>query len=155
MGFSPAGRGGPSAAAVAAGTGRVGGFGRDAAGAGAGVGSRSGGGGSAAAGAAAGGLARRRLDGRLALAGHLEAHKLGTDGQHAADLAAQRGHGPRHRRRDLDRRLVGHDGGQDLVLQHRVADLDVPFDDLGLGHAFADVGKLDDARAHLRPPSRP
>jgi hypothetical protein len=31
----------------------------------------------------------------------------------------------------------------------------VPFDDLGLGHALADIGKLDDAGPHVRPPSRP
>ena len=33
------------------------------------------------------------------------------------------------RRRNLDRRLVGHHVGQHLVLVHRVADLDVPVDD--------------------------
>ena len=77
------------------------------------------------------------------------------DRQHAADLAAQRDDGAGDRRRHLDRRLVGHHGGEDLVLQHRLADLDMPFDDLGLGDAFADIGQLDDARAHLRPPSRP
>jgi hypothetical protein len=58
-------------------------------------------------------------------------------------------------RRDLDGRLVGHDRGEELVLQHRLADLDMPFDQLGLGHALADIGKLDDADSHLRPPSRP
>ena len=35
------------------------------------------------------------------------------------------------------------------------ADLDVPFDDFGLGHALADIGKLDDAGSHVRPPSPP
>ena len=50
----------------------------------------------------------------------------------------------RDRRGDLDRRLVGHHVGQHLVLDDLVADLDVPFDDLGLGDAFADVGQLDD-----------
>ena len=52
------------------------------------------------------------------------------------------------RRRDLDRRLVGHDGGEHRVLAHEVADLDVPFDELGLGNAFADIGQLDDVLAH-------
>ena len=45
---------------------------------------------------------------------------------------------------NLHRRLVGHDGGEDRVLAHEVADLDVPLDELGLGDAFADVGQLDD-----------
>ena len=62
----------------------------------------------------------------------------------AADLAAERDDVAGDRRRDLDRRLVGHHGGEDLVLEHRLADLDMPFDDLGLGHAFADIGQLDD-----------
>ena len=51
-------------------------------------------------------------------------------------------------RGNLDRRLVGHDGGEQRVLAHEVADLDVPFDELGLGDAFADIGQLDDVLAH-------
>src|SRR5690606_8973233 len=39
---------------------------------------------------------------------------------------------------DLDRGLVGHHLGEDLVLGDRVADGDVPADQLGLGGAFAD-----------------
>ena len=81
-------------------------------------------------------------------------HQLGADRQHAADLAAQRERPCRRPARDLHRRLVGHHVGEHLVLRDHVADLDVPGDDLGLGDAFADVGQLDDARAHLRPPSR-
>ncbi len=98
----------------------------------------------------------RRGDDVLGSAGRdLQPDQLGPHRQHAADLAAQGDDGAGDRRRNLDRRLVGHDGGEDLVLQHRLADLDVPFDDLGLGDALADIGHLDDPRAHLRPPSRP
>ena len=46
------------------------------------------------------------------------------------------------------RRLVGHHVGEHLVLDHRVARLDVPGDELDLGDAFADVGHLDDVDGH-------
>ena len=52
-------------------------------------------------------------------------------------------HRARDRRFHLDRRLVGHHVGELLVFLDRVADLDVPGDDLGLGNAFADVGQLE------------
>ena len=100
-------------------------------------------------------FARSRRHFLVAFARDLQADQLGADRQDAAHLAAQRHDGPGDRRRDLHGRLVGHDGGQKLVLQHRLADLDMPFDDLGLGDALADIGKLDDAGSHLRPPSRP
>ena len=51
----------------------------------------------------------------------------------------------------LDRRLVGHHVDELLVLVDRVADLDVPGDDLGLGDAFADVGQLEDVASHPQP----
>ena len=79
---------------------------------------------------------------------HLDAHQLRTHRQHLADLAAQREHRPGHRRRNLDRGLVGHHVGQHLVLGHRIARLDMPGDQLDLGDAFAEVGHLDDMRAH-------
>ena len=44
----------------------------------------------------------------------------------------------------FDRRLVGHDLGQDLVFLNRIADLDVPADQLGLSRAFAHVGQFED-----------
>ena len=47
------------------------------------------------------------------------------------------------RRFHFDRRLVGHHVGDLLVLGDRVADLDVPGDNLGLGNAFADVGQFE------------
>ncbi len=58
------------------------------------------------------------------------------------DLAADRGG-------DLDGGLVGHDIGDDLVLGDRIADLDVPADQFGLGGAFAHVGQFEDETTHL------
>ena len=100
------------------------------------------------------GCRRRRLGrcGRLLRRGRdlvgpaardLEPDQLGADSQHAADLAAQRDDVP----------ATG-DGISTVALSvitsartwssgTDVADLDVPFDDLGLGDAFADVGQLD------------
>jgi hypothetical protein len=56
------------------------------------------------------------------------------------------------RRGDLHRGLVGHHVGDDLVLGHQVADLDVPGDQFGLGGAFAHVGQLEDETTHLSVP---
>ena len=50
---------------------------------------------------------------------------------------------PGARRRDLDRRLVGHDLDHRLVLVDDVAFLDEPADDLALDDAFADVGQVE------------
>ena len=82
-----------------------------------------------------------------------EPHDRRADRHRLADLGAEPQDLAVDRRRDLDRRLVGHHGGEQLVLAHEVADLDVPFDELGLGDAFADIGQLDDVLAHLTPPS--
>ena len=43
---------------------------------------------------------------------------------------------------------VGQSVLEDQVLADRVADLDVPGDDLGLGDAFADVGQLEFVASH-------
>ena len=48
----------------------------------------------------------------------------------------------------LDRRLVGHHVGDLLIFRDRVADLDVPGDDLRLGNAFADVRQLEFVSGH-------
>ena len=85
---------------------------------------------------------------RIRQARRVDANELGADSQHVPDRAAEREHAARHGRRDFDRRLVGHDGGDDLILPHEIADLDRPFDDLGFRHPFADVGHLDRAHAH-------
>ncbi len=91
---------------------------------------------------------RRRRGRRIRQAGRLDADELGADREHVADPAAERDDRACDRRRDLDRRLVGHHRGDDLILAHEIADLDRPFDDLGFGHALADVGHPDRARAH-------
>ena len=65
-----------------------------------------------------------------------------------ADFAGKLEHLARDRAFHLDRRLVGHHVGDLLVLGDRVADLDVPGDDLGLGNAFADVGQLEFVASH-------
>ena len=78
----------------------------------------------------------------------VNANELGTDRQHVPDRAAEREHTARNGRWNVDSRLVGHDGGDDLILVHEIADLDRPFDDLGFRHALADIGHLDRAYAH-------
>ena len=77
--------------------------------------------------------------------------ELGANGEHVADRPAERDDRAGDRRWDLDRRLVGHHRGDDLVLPHRVADLHMPLDDFGLGHAFADIGHPDGTQAHSGP----
>ena len=92
----------------------------------------------------------RRRSSRLhiALARHLQPHDRRADRHRVADLGAQPQDLAIDRRGDFDRRLVGHHGGEHRVLAHEVADLDVPFDEFGLGDAFADIGQLDDVFAH-------
>ena len=69
-------------------------------------------------------------------------------GDLVADFAGKLDHLAGDRAFHLDRRLVGHHVGDLLVLADRVADLDVPGDDLGLGNAFADVGQLEFVASH-------
>ena len=91
---------------------------------------------------------RRRGEKRIGKARRVDANELGADREHVPDRAAEREHAARHGRGDFDRRLVGHDGGDDLILLDEIADLDRPFDDLGFRHPFADVGHPDRAHAH-------
>jgi hypothetical protein len=100
------------------------------------------------------GKAGCRTRGNVARPFDFEPDQLGADSQHVADLAAEGNHAPGHRRRNLDRRLVGHDVGKRLILDHGSTGLDVPFDKFDLGDALADVRHLDDMDSHLRPPSR-
>ena len=79
----------------------------------------------------------------------LQADEIGPDRDHVADLGAQPDDLAIHRRGDFDRRLVGHHGGEDRVLAHQVADLDVPLDEFGFGDAFADIGQPDHMLGHL------
>ena len=90
---------------------------------------------------AAGGSGRR-----VALRLDLDQHR--SDRDLVADFAGQLLHHARDRRFHFDRRLVGHHVGELLVFLDRVADLDVPGDDFGLGNAFADVGQLELIDAH-------
>ena len=90
---------------------------------------------------------------RIRQARRVDANELGADSQHVPDRAAEREHAARDGRWNFDGRLVGHHGGDDLILPDEIADLDRPFDDLGFRDALADVGHLDRAHAHLRPPS--
>ena len=75
-----------------------------------------------------------------------EQHRANRD--HIADLASDRRDNTRHRTFDINRRLVGHHVDQVLVFLDPVADLDVPFDDFRLGHAFAHVGHLENESRH-------
>ena len=83
----------------------------------------------------------------VALARHFEPHQLGADRQHVADLAAQRQHRAGDRRRESRPSPCRSSRRRGSGPRHRVADLDVPFDHFGLGHALADIGQLDDARS--------
>ena len=85
---------------------------------------------------------------RRTLTRHLEPHDGRADRHRIADLGAQPKHFAIDRRRNLHRRLIGHDGGEQRVLAHQIADLDVPFDELGLGDALAHIRKLDHMLAH-------
>src|SRR5439155_22679625 len=58
---------------------------------------------------------------------------------------------PGARRRQLDRRLVGHHLDERLVELDLVADLDLPRDDLALDDAFADIRHVE-VEAHLTTP---
>ena len=92
---------------------------------------------------------RLRLDGRAIsdLVG-LDADQVAPDGQYVARLSVQLDDDAVDRRGHLDRCLVGEYFGDDGVGCHAVADADEPFDHLGLGDTFADVGKLHVEAAH-------
>ena len=93
----------------------------------------------------------RRIGGRRvvnALAFGLDHRERRADRHHVADFAREFDDDPRNRRFHLDGRLVGHHVGELLILLDRVADLDVPRDDLGLGNAFADIGQAEFEPGH-------
>jgi hypothetical protein len=58
------------------------------------------------------------------------------------------GHAPAHRRRDLDRGLVGLDLEQWRVLGDDIALAHEDLDDLGLGQSLAQIGQCEGARRH-------
>ena len=90
-----------------------------------------------------------RVSGGAAQHPGLECDEFGADRDHFAGLARDATTTrPLTGRGNLDRRLVGHDLGDDLVFLDRVADLDLPFDDLGRDRAFTEVRHLEDVAAH-------
>ncbi len=91
---------------------------------------------------------RRRGKNRIRQTRRIDANELGADSQHVPDRAAEREHAAGDGSRDFDRRLVGHDGGDDLILLDEIADLDRPFDNLGFRHSLANIRHLDRANAH-------
>ena len=67
-------------------------------------------------------------------------------GAHRDDLAfgdEDSRDGSARRRRDLDRRLVGRDLDERVVLGDLLALLDEPASDLAFGQSFAEVGQLE------------
>ncbi len=84
------------------------------------------------------------------VSGDLNLHERRTDSRHVARAAVQRDHFAGDGRGHLHRCLVGHDIDEVLVLLDSVPRLDVPGDDLRLGSAFADIGKLEDVAAHCQ-----
>ena len=66
-----------------------------------------------------------------------------------AGLGEQRDDRPVVRARELDGRLRRLDVDERLVERDRVADGDLPRDDLGLGQALADVGEVELALGHV------
>ncbi len=91
----------------------------------------------------------RFVGGGVAFALDLELGQRAAHGHHLTGLAVQGGHDARDRAGQLDRGLVGHDVGDDLILGDCIADLDVPAHELGLGCAFAHVRKLENKTTHL------
>jgi hypothetical protein len=52
------------------------------------------------------------------------------------------------RRRHFDVRLVGHNVDDHVVFLHLIADLHLPFDDLGVDRAFTEVRQFELEAAH-------
>jgi len=78
--------------------------------------------------------------GFVAFAFDLEDHDRRAHRGHRAGFAVKREHFAGDGRGHFDRRFVRHHVDEVLVFVDRVADGDVPGDDLGLCGAFADVG---------------
>ena len=86
---------------------------------------------------------------RIGVGFTLEPHERRTDMHDIVRIAEALFDASRLRRRNIDDRLVGLDGDERLVGLHFIAFLDVPFDDLGFLHAFAEIGKVEDL--HVAP----
>src|SRR5690606_22555507 len=79
---------------------------------------------------------------------HFDHAQFGAHGDVIARLTAQRHDPTGDRRGHLHYRLVGGDFHHGLVFAARIADLDVPVDELGAYPAFAPVAQLDDVPPH-------
>ena len=90
--------------------------------------------------------------GAAIFASDLQADEIRTDCDHIADLGAEPNNLALDRRGNLHRRLIGHDRCKDCILPDKIADLDVPLDELGLGDTFADIGQSDHMLGHLTAP---
>ena len=82
------------------------------------------------------------------LAFDLEPDQRRTNRDRLADLRAEPKDFTIDRRRNLHSRLVGHHSREHRIFPHQIADLDVPFDELGLGDAFANIRELDHMLTH-------
>ena len=78
----------------------------------------------------------------------VERHQRLADRDGTARRPVQRGHHPRERRRDLDRRLRGLDLDEWLVQRDGVADLDEPGDDLAFLETLAEVRHREHPPGH-------
>ena len=70
-------------------------------------------------------------------------YDFSAHGHHLAHRSIKGNHDACHMRRYLDRRLVGHHVGQDLVFCHHVAHFDVSGAQFNFGNAFANVRHFD------------
>jgi hypothetical protein len=89
---------------------------------------------------------RRRLDPFWLLAHDLaiaDDHERSADRDELTLLDEDARDRPGRRRGDLDRRLVGLDLDERIVLGDRLADLDEPAGDLALADALAEIGELE------------
>ena len=88
-------------------------------------------------------------NGAFVVSRDLQADKIGTDSDHIPDLGTQPNNLALDGRGNLHRRLVGHHGSEDRIFPNKVADLDVPLDELGFRDTLADIGQLDHVLDHL------
>lgn len=83
---------------------------------------------------------------------NFEAHEFGTNSDLFADFTVERHDLSGAGGRDFHRCLVCHDGGEKIVFANDIAKLHMPFDKLGLGNAFADIGEFNRKQSHLISP---
>ncbi len=91
---------------------------------------------------------RLRLDLRITLDLNHQQHRANADD--IANLARHFDNSARNRAFNVDCGFVRHHVNQVLVFRDIVPDLDLPFDDFRLGHAFAHIGHIECELAHSR-----